>query len=481
MGKHSEGKRWNDSITYALSRRPSTKPYSDPGMAGFGMVVSATSARWHVRVSVTENGKRKFHEKTLGFVARAGDVADGEFTLTLTQAQDQARAWQRFMKLPAAEREKRDADRAAENICLETIIVPFLAERRTKNGTHLAATTVEGYRACYERYLQPYKHWPLVEYQRKVSEWQQVIKKIDSEHSNSWAWHTLNLLSGIYNFLQTKQLCDFNPLSNVRRTRIIKRTPVRKASVSTLDLPKFVTQLQTTRGRNSKEAALMMLLGGFRGSAVMQLKWEHVDLSNKMLKIPAVDDQTEVCPVEAPQPGTAVDSIVVVESGMPGWKGFSGDYPLNDAVFEILQRRHEVREHGAVYVFPARHGDQPHMVDIRGALERGSEGLGVKVYRHMLRKTFGTIANVVFPGDIMLIGALLTHRWALPDAPQAGVTSDYLVATERMRIATNRVADVIQQIAGMKPLTEETIAMLKRAAIDTSKLTITATPDDDDE
>ena len=450
MGKHSTGAPWRETRALSLAREPGE--HTDPGLAGFGMRVSPKlKAVWTVKCSIGSGKERKHHEATLGNVAKAGEKPDETTTLSLKQARENAQKWLDEKRLPAVVREQR-ARRANKTIA--NTLEEFLEHRRLRRKGHgLAESTKDYYREIYKYYLQECKDWPLVEMQYSSREWLRIFEQAQQK-SVARSNGAMTLVSGIYNFLEMNDDVDMNPIRKARGQQRIRKPEPRTSHVETLDLPRFVKQAATLRNKHSRDATRLFMLTGMRRLAVLAMKWSAIDFDAQTLAV-GLDD--------------------------PGWKRWDGKiYPLNDEAMVILRRRFDERG-SSDYVFPARHGGGAHMVDIRTAIAQASEGCSTVATAHILRRTFATMANIVFPGDVVLAGSLLAHKWALPKMAEAAITIKYTIATARARAASNRIADVILQIGGERPLTEATIALLDNAAIDVSAFKVAVIPEDEDD
>lgn len=449
MGKKTEGSHWIDKRAWALAKQPGE--HTDPALPGFGMRVSPKlKAVWTVKCSVGSGKDRQYHEATMGLVVSPKELPDGVNTLNLEQAKAKAKAWLDEKRMPAHERELRK-QRGAKT--LANMLEQYLDERVTKASNKLSEATKQYYRDVYARYLQECKDWPLVDLQYGHRQWEDVIRTA-CVRSAAWGNGAMALVSGIYDELYADSIVEVNPIRRVRKNvRKHIKIKQRDSHVHTLDLPKFVKQLFELRNQNSADALKLFLLTGMRNTAVLGMRRSQLDFAQRRVKVTTED---------------------------LGWKRWEGEHPLNRYAMEILRKRN-LAVGDSEYFFPARHGAQKHMVDVRSSAAIASKDCETVATAHVLRRTFGTMANVIFPGDVALHAGLLTHRWALPDDAKTAITLKYTVTKERVEAASNRIASVILQIGGIEPITAETLQMLHAAAIDTSNLKLIEMEDEEGE
>lgn len=427
----------------------------DPGFANFGVRVSPKGkCVWWSRYSEGTGKDRKQAETTLGLVQYEGATADGVRILDLYQAQESAREWIAEQKDPAYAA-KRAAERAAAKakpLTLEDGFEEFLKMRRTKRGAPLAQTTKDSYRKTYDTHLAVARDWPLLT--THAQPWAKLLEGI-SQTSPSRAMEAMSIVSGIYTHYETLEYPGLtrNPIRNVRRMRLFKAPAPRETHVAVVDLRKLIENIFALRDKASRDLLLIYTLGGLRGMAAMRLRKSIVDFEAAVINVP---------------------------SGERGWKAWSGEYPLNSQVLGILQERAKTIE--GDWLFPPRHGEGEHRTDVRGSLANASKGLPAVVLRHDFRRTFSTVCDILYPGDVLLAGGLLAHKWAMPDDTKTAVTVKYPQrSVDELRHASDTIANAILEMAGVLPMTDATSEALKRRGINPSKLELVTTEDDDDE
>lgn len=429
----------------------------DPGFANFGVRVSPKGKSvWWARYSEGTGTERKQAEKTLGLVQYEGATADGVRILDLYQAHEAAREWIAEQKDPvfAAQKKAEREAAKAKPLTLEHGFEEYLQMRRTKRGDPLAETTKDSYRKTFDKHLAAAKDWPLLS--TDARQWAKLLTGV-AEKSVSRAQETMSIVSGIYTHYETLELPGLtrNPIRNVRRLRLFKAPPKRTRHAPPVSLPTLLANIWNLRNGASRDLLLVYALGGLRKIAGMRLRKSIIDFNVGVIHVP---------------------------KGERGWKGWHGTYPLNSQVLGILRERAAAVELGHDWLFPARHGEGEHREDVRGSIENASKGLPFVLAPHDLRRTFVTVCDILYPSDVALAGALLTHRWAIPENPETNLTFGYQQRPlEELRHASDTVANAILEMAGILPMTDATREALARRGINADKLELVEADEDDDE
>jgi len=418
----------------------------DPGFPNFGIRVSPKGrCVWVIRFSSGTGKERKETSTTLGLVHGVGVEPDGVRILNLRQAHEAAREWLAEQKDPiyaAQQKAEREAAKA-KPLTLGDGFAEYKRMRRTKRGEPLAARTIESYEKTFKTHLKKAENWPLLTTGTRA--WALLIEEI-AKQSPSRAMEALSLVSGIYTHYEVMELPGLtrNPIRNVRRLRVVQAPAKRKTHAPAVHLPKLIAGINAVRNPTSRDVLTCYLLGGFRKSAVMRLRRSIVDLESGVIDVP---------------------------KGEPGWKGWFGKYPLNSQVWGILHERNKAMAPEHDWFFPARSEPKDHFKDVRGALQTACSGLPTVLMPHDLRRTFGTVCDLVYPGDVAISGALLTHKWALPESPETSITLQYQQRTmEDIRYASETVATAILEIAGILPLSDAIADALRRKGINPAQL-----------
>lgn len=430
-------------ILAALFKRPGL--HYDRDTKGLALRVSPLGhAAWTYRVRDSQGRQTR---ESLDAVL--DDDADGMTVFNLKQARARFAADKAQAKLTDTQREAL----RRKNLTLNEVFEEFLKNRRTKNGTPLQPATKATHTRAYENIRAKAGNWNLRE--TKAGKWADLL----SEFSPTRAIQIKNMVSGVYDYLITRDELEVNPISKVTKSRVIKKTGARTLAVKVMDLPAFWKRLENIR-QPGRHVTTTALLTGFRSSAVRMLRWSQVDLE--------------------------LGAYYVLE-GQPGWKGFHGVVPLSDAVLDILRERFADALRDGEWIFPARfEGTQfPHLSSMRGTVETCSAGFEHRLAPHDLRRTFSSFANIALGSDMKKVAALMTHRWGV-NAEKMTVTREQITLRyiqnefAVLRHAANRVSKFIIELAGAAPLSPETRALMANEGLDASHLVLPELPDDED-
>jgi integrase len=201
--------------------------------------------------------------------------------------------------------------------------------------------------------------------------------------------------------------------------------PRRERVVRSEELPKFYEAVCALPNQIARDHLLLMLFTGLRLSESASLRWEDIDLIQRIIKLPAISTKAK--------------------------RALS--LPMSDFVRDLLVARRAIGNAGFVFPAPGKAG---HIVDPSFSLKAVAEASGIKVSAHDLRRTYVTVAESM---DIspMAIKALVNH------AVGSDVTSGYaIMTTERLREAAQRVCDKLKELCGITAPAGENVAKLKR-------------------
>lgn len=291
----------------------------------------------------------------------------------------------------------------------------YLLERMDK----LAAASIEDYR----------KKW-------------QYLKKWHDENiltlnSDFWADRYIELLKigrptaigvirtahAVYQSLVDDEKITLNPLKRVARKQEIYAHAEPKATmVRRVDLPKVWSWLETRAHVSVRDMVRMALFTGLRDAVIGGLRWENINIDEKMMLVPAEER------------GNKGKRLVWV--------------PIADWVHEnvVLPRWHS-RLPDNPWLIPSHKKAGAPLTDIRGSMGTMKEEIGIHVNPHMLRRTFATIAAQA-TGNNLMASRMLTHsQKAKRSGDVPAVTAGYLITEAvEMRKAFNDTAKLILQL-----------------------------------
>jgi len=451
---------WIPSRVAAIARTLDTTTMH-PRETGFGIRVSPKGkAVWFFRFRGPDDNEIS------GTIGEVGAVSDGAKVFDLADALERYRAARRGAFSPPAP----VVAPLATDLTLLEAFERWLREHKKSDGSGgLAAATVDYYKVAVGRYLKEAHNWVLAE--KRTVDWLPLLNSARAR-SKSKTRGLMFLLGSIYEHFIELDVLTANPIDKriMRTTFAGKDTKVRNNTmVHAVDLPAFFQAVQQLRV-HSRDAVMLLLLTGWRRSAVMSMKWADVDTRR---------------------------GVYTIGAGYLGWKGLTGEIALGGYAVGLLEERREkmsAKKGGlGEYVFPARTGKNaraPFQQDVRGALEPMDALLGYHIVPQDLRRTFITVAELVLDGNMRLVGRLVGHKQKLARSGGQGredddanpMTATYVVdILEREKLAAFTVQETLYEIAGALPMSDQTQALLTKAGMDPARLTLIEEPDDEED
>lgn len=185
------------------------------------------------------------------------------------------------------------------------------------------------------------------------------------------------------------------------------------------EMPAFWSALESEENETARDFLKMLLFTGARKTNTLMMRWEHIDFTEKVWRIPDTKNKA---------PHTV---------------------PLSPQAMEILEKRKKSKV--AEWVFPGE-GEAGHLIDPKKAWQRILRKSGMKnIVMHDLRRTFGSWQTAVNGANLMVIGKSLGHK--SPQSTQiyahlymAPVRHSINQATNAMIAAATKKADNLEPI-----------------------------------
>ena len=214
-----------------------------------------------------------------------------------------------------------------------------------------------------------------------------------------------------------------NPVRRLKRQWYAE--PRRTRTVKAEELPKFCDAVRALQNTVARDYFLLLLFTGMRRGEAAMLRWDDIDLSQCVIRLPAVSTKA----------------------------GRKLDLPMSDFVRDLLVARRALGNAGFVFPGPGASG---HISDTGLPLSSVEKATGIKVSAHDLRRTFITIAE---SADIspLAIKALVNHSIG------NDVTAGYVqMTTERLRDPVQIITDKMKSLCGIAPVDGKNVAKLGR-------------------
>jgi integrase len=284
----------------------------------------------------------------------------------------------------------------------------------------LRPRSAQSYRESVERHLSPWLDLPLRDITRAMVEarLRQIAKKVarGSKHAgNATANGAMRALRVLYNHAADRAP-PANPMppNPVRLKKIWLPVKPRTRSLSVDDLPKFYEAVCGLSNHVARDYLLFVLFTGLRRREAADLRWEHVDFGERVIRLPAASTKA----------------------------GRKLDLPMSDFVHALLVGRRALGD--AAWVFPANSASG-HIEEPRHPLDLVRDDCGVNVSAHDLRRTYITAAEST-EISVLALKALVNHSLG------KDITAGYVQMTAERREPAQRVCDRLKVLCGIAPM-----------------------------
>lgn len=206
-------------------------------------------------------------------------------------------------------------------------------------------------------------------------------------------------------------------------------TPEEPTPLAPTDLTRIYAGLEALIV-NARDFCFTALYTGFRPLAIVSMEWQHLSLDKG-------------------------NASYYIGKKAPGFKGGRDwHYPLPESLAERLRVRH-ILHCNARFVFPNRDDPDKPANRYTRSVAMLREKLGIERFTpYSFRDTRGTFCERFF-GDTIITQRLLNHRPDYRKSNSSKSTHRYVLSTtEQMRPYVERYADVVDELAGRKPMSD---------------------------
>jgi len=306
---------------------------------------------------------------------------------------------------------------------LQSTLEAYLLTRKD-----LRPVSVRMYRQI-ERTLKPWMNLPLHQITPEMVEARHheiaaIIGKDGTRYSGtSTANYAMVTLRVLWNFA-AERTPDLPPNPVRRLKRGWYPEPRRTRSVKMEELPKFYAAVMALPNPIARDYLLLLLFTGLRKTEAATLRWEDIDLTERMIRLPAIRTKS----------------------------GRKLDLPMSDVVRDMLVARRALGNAG--FVFPGR-GASGHLSDTVLPLNTIAKATGITISAHDLRRTFATVAA---GSDISVYALKAMMNHALGNDVTAGYVQ---MSAENLRLPVQRVADRLKALCGIAPISGKNVRKLR--------------------
>ena len=285
----------------------------------------------------------------------------------------------------------------AKGITLGEAYAEYLVAR-----SELRPSTLRDYDRVINTYLSDWKRSPLAKITKDmVAARHRVIGEQRGPYAANGA---MRVLRAVYNITKAShdELPE-NPVSRISHTRTWYREERRRQWIEPHQLSAWYEAVMSLQNETARDYLRLLLFTGLRRSEAAGLRWEHVDLVGRTLKVPVTKNH---------------EPLVL---------------PLSNFLFDLLRERQQE----SPWVFPGS-GKSGHYQEPKKAVKEVIAASGVEFMPHDLRRTFITIA------ESLDIPAYALKRLANHKA-NGDVTAGYIVlSVDRLRRPMQQITDHIR-------------------------------------
>ena len=409
---------FDDEVIDLLSAPHSSgkqKLYWDNNLTGFGLLLSGkTSAKSYV-VQRDVNGKSR--RITIGPTN----------VFKLVDAREKAKLILADLYKGVDPKAKHKAEKA-NALTLREALNAYLATNK-----NLRPKSAHEYRMSLERYLSDWLNKPIREITRDMVEerHRQIQEQVGQRsrtrlaNGNSSANGTMRVLRLLWNHALARYPdLGENPVRSLSQLKAWYPEVRRERLVKASELPAFynaVTDPEVVPNPIHRDYLLTVLFTGLRRYEAASLRWDDVDLVERVICLPAIRTKA----------------------------GRRLDLPMSDYLHGLFTARRAIGLDGP-YVFSAD-SKSGHIVEPRFALDAVAKATGIKVTMHDLRRTFITVAEAC-DIPVYALKGLVNHSMG------TDVTAGYVIAgSERLRQPMQKVTDKFKELIGWVDPEPETI------------------------
>jgi len=188
-------------------------------------------------------------------------------------------------------------------------------------------------------------------------------------------------------------------------------------------LPDFYSAVTALENAIVRDAILLLMFSGMRRGECLSLRWDDVDLKERMIRLPAT----------------------VTKNKKPA------ALPMSGFVFDLLVARRALGKDKFIFPGPGKAG---YISDLQSAFGEIEQQTGVKISAHDLRRGFVTTAESIGV-SIGVIKQLVNH------VGSSDITLRYVITSQdRLRAATQAITDRLKELCQVSDPAGENVKKL---------------------
>lgn len=271
------------------------------------------------------------------------------------------------------------------------------------------------------RTLAPWADWPLRTITGDMVE--RRHRELGGEIGGHTANATMRALSAVWGYA-VERVPDLPtcPVRRLKRQWFVEER--RERLVSNDRMADFYSAVSMLQNQVAADCLKLMMFTGMRRGETISLRWDDVDLKERMIRLPATITKNK-------KPATL---------------------PMSTHVYDLLVARRALGKDKFIFPGPGKAG---HISDLQCAFNEIEQQTGIKISAHDLRRGFVTTAES--------IGIPLGAIKGLVNHTESDITMRYaIVSQDRLRAATQAITDRLKELCGISAPAGENVKRLAR-------------------
>lgn len=270
--------------------------YFDTDTAGFGLRIGRATKTFFCKADVKDAGTRTGYRTVRKTLGRYGEITLAQARKEMNGHDDPEKG---FVPGRRLELKRGETTVKGAGVTLMDMLHQFLSEKRTRNGKERKASTIRGYQDRVKQHFGSWHNMTLPEISKYLTPdvLIETHKEIAENNGPYAARNAFVVLSAVLNYARLKYpaALPVNPLSIIMSKDAGILAPIQKRTeyLDKEDFRQFYEGIQKFNAP-TRDCYLLALYQGMRSSEAAALRWDHVDMEKKEIRIPDTKNREDL-------------------------------------------------------------------------------------------------------------------------------------------------------------------------------------------